>query len=245
MIPFEVMSTDPDDGYLASGLVEDLIVDLTRLPGVQVTNRAEVQAYVGRSVPPRTIARELGVDHVVLGSVRRAGSRARITTQLVRASDGHLQWADRFDRTLEDLFDVQAEVSKRIVEALEVALTPSDREMLDRAPTRDPEAYRLFLDGYAKLNSHLRDQNLVAEELLKEAIARDPDFALAHAILAQTYAGRALTWWAGLELADPAMPRRSCTVCAENRRRCWRCWSASWRSIRPIPRSRNGRRGPT
>ena len=205
VIPFELMSTDPDDVYLASGLVEDLIVDLTRLPGVQVTNRAEVQAYVGRSVPPRTIARELGVDHVVLGSVRRAGTRARITTQLVRASDGHLQWADRFDRTLEDLFDVQAEVSKRIVEALEVALSPSDRDMLDRAPTADREAYRLYLDAHEKDLSRLRDQNLVAEDLLKEAIARDPDFALAHALLGRVYARRAMHWWAGLEVVEPAL----------------------------------------
>ncbi|TMQ53533.1 MAG: hypothetical protein E6K72_08340 [Candidatus Eisenbacteria bacterium] len=145
VLPFEVMSADSDDAYLAAGLAEDLIVDLTRLGGLTVASRAEVAPYRDRAVPPRTLARELAADYVLLGSVRRAGNRARISTQLVRASDGHALWADRFDRTLEDLFDVQAEVSKRIVEALHLALKPGEREMLDRAPTRSAEAYRFYL----------------------------------------------------------------------------------------------------
>ena len=144
---FDVLSASPDDAFVAAGLAEDLIVDLTRLEGVTVASRADVQAFRDRAVPPRTLARELGVDYVVQGSVRRAGQRARISAQLVRASDGHTMWAERFDRTLEDLFEVQAEVSSCIVQALQVALKPGEREMLDKVPTRSREAYAHYLNA--------------------------------------------------------------------------------------------------
>ncbi len=206
VLPFEVMSADADDAYLAAGLAEDLIVDLTRLGGLQVASRADVLPYRDRPVPPRTLARELGVDYVLTGSVRRAGNRARINTQLVRASDGHALWAERFDRTLEDLFDVQAEVSKRIVEALQVALKPGEREMLDRAPTRNREAYDLYLRAHGLVDRRTRDGSFAAEELFKRAIELDPDFALAHAALGACYAQRGLAWYAGLESADQALP---------------------------------------
>jgi len=205
VLPFEVMSADPDDAFLASGLAEGLIVDLTRLGGVTVASRAEVAPYRDRNVPPRTLARELAADYLLLGSVRRAGNRARISTQLVRASDGHALWADRFDRTLEDLFDVQAEVSKRIVEALHLALRPGEREMLDRAPTRSAEAYRFYLRARDIMDLG-REQNLRAEALLLQALELDPDFALALAALGETYALRPMRWWAGRDMADRALP---------------------------------------
>jgi adenylate cyclase len=138
--------------------------------------------------------------------VRRAGNRARISAQLIRASDGHVLWGERFDRTLEDLFDVQAEVSKRIVDALQVTLRPGEREMLDRAPTHDRQAYEFYLKARELLDRPSRDANLRAELLLKSAIERDPDFALAHATLGECYARRALAWWAGIEVADLALP---------------------------------------
>src|SRR6185369_12749316 len=205
VLPFELMSADADDAYLAAGLAEDLIVDLTRLGDLHVSTRAETSAYKDRAVPPRTVARELGVDYVLIGSVRRAGNRARISTQLVRAADGHALWAERFDRTLEDLFEVQAEVSKRIVEALQIELKPGEREMLDRAPTRSAEAYRLYLRARATMDLG-RAENMQAEELLRQALALDPEFALALAALGETYARRAMRWWSGLEIADRAMP---------------------------------------
>jgi adenylate cyclase len=205
VLPFEVMSADADDAYLAAGLAEDLIVDLTRLGELHVSSRAETTAYRDRAVPPRTVARELGVDYVLIGSVRRAGNRARISTQLVRAADGHALWAERFDRTLDDLFEVQAEVSKRIVEALQIELQPGEREMLDRAPTRSAEAYPFYLRARAIMDAG-RAENMQAEELLKQALALDPDFALALAALGETYARRAMRWWAGLDIADRAMP---------------------------------------
>ena len=184
---FEAMSTDPDDAFLAAGLTEDLIVDLARVEGLRVAARGEVQPFRGRDLPPRTVARELGVEFVVQGSVRRAGRRARINAQLVRAADGHATWAERFDRTIEDLFDVQAEVSQRIVDALQVTLRPAERELLNRAPTKDREAYALYLRGRALMDENRRSSNLRAEECLRQAIERDPRFALAHATLAECY----------------------------------------------------------
>ncbi len=187
---FEVMSADPDDAYLAAGLTEDLITDLMRLEGVRVASRAEVVPLKDRQVPPRTIGRELGVDYLVMGSVRRAGNRARISAQLVRASDGHTLWAERFDRTLEDLFDVQAEVSQRIVSALQVSLKPGERELLERAPTRDAAAYAGYLQALELSEDDSLEASQRAEKLLLDAIQRDPDFALAHAALADCYSRR-------------------------------------------------------
>jgi TolB-like protein len=206
---FDVLSAEADDAFVAAGLAEDLIVDLARLEGVTVASRADVLPFRDRAVPPRTLARELGVDYVVHGSVRRAGQRARISAQLVRASDGHTLWAERYDRTLEDLFEVQAEVSRRIVQALQVALKPGEREMLDRVPTRSREAYAHYLNARTLLLEQSKDANFRAAELLTTALALDPEFALAHAALGEAYARRVLLWWAGLELADRAM------ACAE------------------------------
>jgi TolB-like protein/Tfp pilus assembly protein PilF len=206
---FDVMSSEPDDAFVAAGLAEDLIVDLARLEGVTVASRADVLPFRDRAVPPRTLARELGVDYVVHGSVRRAGQRARISAQLVRASDGHTLWAERYDRTLEDLFEVQAEVSRSIVQALEVALQPGEREMLDRVPTRSREAYEYYLKARSLMLQTSKDANFRATELLVAALALDPQFAQAHASLGEAYARRVLVWWGGIELADQAM------ACAE------------------------------
>src|SRR5262249_47261367 len=199
--PFDVLSDDRSDFYLAAGLTDDLIVDLTRVSGVLVAPREDVRGYRERGVPPRTLARELGADYVLLGSVRRAGNRARIAAQLARAADGATVWAERFDRTLDDLFAVQAEVSKRIVAALEVALRPGEREMLDRAPTLSAEAYTFYLRARELMDHRLREDNVRAEELLKRAVELDPRFALAHAALGECYGERGQNWWTDLEEA--------------------------------------------
>jgi len=204
VLRFEVLSADPDDAYLAAGLAEDLIVDLSRVEGLHVPSRADVAPYSERNVPPRTLARELGVDFVLLGSVRRHGNRARISAQLVRASDGHVLWGGRFDRTLEDLFEVQAEVSAEITQALQLALAPEEREMLRRAPTRNTEAYTLYLKA-RELADRSKEENLRAAELLRQALDLDPGFALAHAALGECLALRSLRWWAGMEMAEPAL----------------------------------------
>ncbi len=204
VLPFEVMSANAEDDYLAAGLAEDLVVDLTRVKGLRVAPRDQAAGYRERAVPARTLARELGVDYVVSGSVRRAGQRARISAQLVRASDGHSLWAERFDRTLEDLFDVQAEVAKRIVEALQVVLSPGERALIERVPTRSREAYELFLQARALMDRGRRDANMEAGHLLRSAIELDPAFAQGIASLAECHARRVLSWWGSTEDASLA-----------------------------------------
>jgi len=202
---FEVLSDDADDAYLATGLTEDLIVDLTRVTGLSVVPRSEVRAYRARPLPARTIARELDVDFVLTGSVRRAGRRARVTVELVRGIDGQLVWSERFDRTIVDLFDVQTEVSRKIVEALAVRLSPDDRALLEKRPTKNDEAYRLLLRARELLDQETQDGARRAIELLKSAIDLDPEFAQAHAVLAEAYAQSAGRWWAGGEASDLAI----------------------------------------
>jgi eukaryotic-like serine/threonine-protein kinase len=202
---FEVLGSSAEDGFLAAGLTDDLIVDLTRLGGLRVASREDVRVYRDRPVPPRTLGRELGVDYVLFGSVRRAGNRIRITAQLVRASDGQTIWADRIDRTMADLFALQTEVSERIVEALQVALRPGEREMLQRAPTRSTEAYTFYLKGRELLDQGTGESNRRAEQTLRRAIELDPEFALGHAALGECYAVRTLKWWGGSEDVEPAL----------------------------------------
>src|SRR5262249_60825 len=206
----------PDDAFLAAGLTEDLIVDLSRVKGVRVATRAEVVPYRDRVVPPRTVARELGVGYVLTGSVRRAGKRARISAQMVRGDDGHAVWTERFDRTLDDLFDVQAEVSKRITEALQVALEPEEIAMLDRAPTRNPEAYRHYLNARALLdNEESLEANQQAEALLLQALELDPSFALAHATLAEAYSFRSHNSPAAGDYLDRALAEADRALASE------------------------------
>ncbi|HET7226838.1 MAG TPA: protein kinase [Candidatus Eisenbacteria bacterium] len=200
VLDFEVLGADPEDRFLAAGLAEDLVVDLARLRGIEVSARGEVLPYRDRNLPPRTVARELGVSHVLHGSVRRSGLRGRINVQLVRASDGHAIWAERFDRSLEDLFEVQAEVSKRVVDALQVRLEPGEGELLERPPSRNPQAYTHYLKALALVDEVRRASNWTAEAELRQAIALDPEFALAEAALADCLARRAYAWW-----VDPAV----------------------------------------
>ena len=194
VLPFEVLSPEADDAFLASGLAEDLMVDFARVRGLRVVSRAEIAALRDRGAPARTLGRELGADFLLQGSVRRAGPRARISAQLVRASDGYMVWAERFDRTIEDLFEVQAEVSRHIVEALRVTLSPDERAMLDRAPTRNAEAYALYLKARERLAEGDRAGNEHAEVMLRQALALDPQFALAMGALAVCYGVRTFRW---------------------------------------------------
>ncbi len=118
------MSGDPEQEYFSDGITEDIITDLSKVGGLMVIARNSSFTYKGKSVDIRTVGRELGVRSVLEGSIRRAGNRVRITAQLIDAATGGHLWADRYDRDLTDIFAVQDEVTRRIVEALKVTLTP-------------------------------------------------------------------------------------------------------------------------
>ena len=188
VLPFDNMSRDPEQTYLSDGITEDLITDLSQIAELFVTSRHSVFQYKDRSVTPQQVGQDLGVRYVLEGSVRRAGGRVRINAQLIDAATGFHLWAQRYDRDFEDIFDLQDEITHTIVAALEVHLTPKEREVIARRYTENLEAYDLFLQAR---ETHLLRRNRGAAErarvALERAIELDPEFAAAHALLAENY----------------------------------------------------------
>ena len=147
ILPFTNMSGDPEQEYFSDGISEDIITDLSKIAGLTVIARNSSFTYKGRSVDIRTVGRELGVQSVLEGSIRRAGNRVRITAQLIDAGNGAHLWADRYDRDLTDIFAVQDDVTQRIVEALKITLSPAEKERLADSETHDVVAYDCVLRG--------------------------------------------------------------------------------------------------
>jgi len=196
VLPFENMSADPEQAYFADGLTEDLIMDLSQVPGLFVIARHSSFVYKAKSVDVRSIARNLGVRYVLEGSARRAAGRVRINVQLIDAIGGGHLWAERFDRSLDDVFKVQDEVTAKIVEALVGRLT------LARTPERKRptslEAYDLCVRGRALLfqsEQAAREARLMFER----AIALDPEFAEAHRCIALSLVDSWSLWGEPLE----------------------------------------------
>jgi TolB-like protein/class 3 adenylate cyclase/Flp pilus assembly protein TadD len=188
VLPFANLSGEAEDAYFADGMTDDLIIDLTKVSGLVVIARNSVFAYKGRPVTVQEIARELGVRYVVEGSVRRAGGRVRINTQLIDTTTGSHLWADRFERSAADVFAVQDEVIGRIVAALAVELTPAEQARLARPPTRNLEAYDYFLRAEQAAKSGHQSELREALALYGRATALDPTFADAFAAHAWTAA---------------------------------------------------------
>jgi adenylate cyclase len=183
VLPFTNMSGDSEQEYFADGITEDIITDLSKIAGLLVIARNSSFAYKGKSVDIRTIGRELGVRSLLEGSIRRASNRVRITAQLIDAANGAHLWADRYDRDLTDIFAVQDEVTRHIVDALKVKLTSVEEARIADIPTKSLEAHDLFLRGRElifgrKWTREIFDQ-LVA--LMTRAIQHDPNYAEAYA----------------------------------------------------------------
>lgn len=190
VLPFTNVTGSPGNDYLAVGLAEELINALVRVQGLKVPARTSSFAYRDRNVDVREIARELGVATVLEGSVRSAGARIRVTAQLVDGRSGYHLWSQAFDRERGDLFELQDELAKAIVQALRVELDralPSIPSMV-LPPTRDLEAYRLYLEGAALTASATIPDHERSRALMNKAIERDPEFAHAHMGLAFTQA---------------------------------------------------------
>ena len=147
ILPFTNMSGDVEQEYFSDGISEDIITDLSKIAGLMVIARNSSFAYKGRSVDVRTIGRELGVQSILEGSIRRAGNRVRITAQLNDATSGGHLWADRYDRDLTDIFEVQDDVTRRIVDALKVTLSSGEKERLADTKTSNLAAYDCLLRG--------------------------------------------------------------------------------------------------
>ena len=188
VLPFVNMSADPENEYFSDGITEELLNALTRVEGLQVTSRTSVFAFKGRNTDVRDIAIQLGVDKVLEGSVRKSGSRVRITAQLINASDGYHIWSENYDRNLTDIFEVQDEISGIIANRLRENLTPATvNETLVKAPTKNLTAYTYYLKGLHYWNKLTPADIFKAIDCWKEALAEEPEYAQAMAMIAGAY----------------------------------------------------------
>ncbi len=195
VLPFQNLSGDPEQEYFADGVVEEIITALSRFRHLFVIARNSSFTYKGRAVDVKQIGRELGVRYMLEGSVRKAGNRVRIAGQLVDAATGAHLWADRFEGGLEDIFDLQDQVTASVVGAIAPKLEEAEIKRSKRKPTESLDAYDYYLRGMA--NVHLGAENFVGEalRLFYRAIELDPDFASAYGMAAWCYARRKTNRW--------------------------------------------------
>jgi adenylate cyclase len=183
ILPFVNMSGDPEQEYFSDGVTEDIITDLGRVSALSVASRNSAFSYKGKTVAPAQIARALNVTHVMEGSVRKSGNRVRITAQLVEAATDTQVWAERFDRTLDDIFAIQDEISKAIVAALRVKLLPAEKAAIEQRFTTSSEAYELFLlaRGFQRKGSERLKPVIV--RICRRVVELDPGFAKGWALM--------------------------------------------------------------
>ena len=185
VLPFANLSPDPENEYFSDGMTEEIINALTQVPALRVAARTSSFALKGKNLPIRRLAEELQVSTVLEGSVRRAGSKLRITTQLINAADGYQLWSERYDREMADVFAIQDDIAGAIVETLKVKLLGGEEAPLVKRGTKDLEAYNLYIKG-----RHFWNQRALPKALdcFLQAIARDPKYARAHAGVADVHA---------------------------------------------------------
>ena len=187
VLPFDNLNRDPDQEFFADGLAEDIITALSKVRGLFVIARNSTFVYKGQAVDIRKVAADLGVRFVLEGSVRKGGERLRITAQLIEASTGYHVWAERYDRVAADVFDVQDEMTKEIVTALRGELTEGETAALVGQGTKSLEAWSYGIEANQLLDRFTAAQAMKTEEFAQKAIAADPDYAFAWAILATSY----------------------------------------------------------
>ena len=185
---FENLSGVKEDEYLRDGITEDIITELSKIKGLNIFSRATVLAYRDKTVTPGQIGQQLGAAYALGGSLRRAGTRLRITAQLVDTRTDFQLWSERYDREMQDVFEVQDEIARKIAEALRVTLSPQEQAALAAKPTENLQAYDLFLRGKSYARRLTRQDLEFALQMFENAVAMDPKFALAHAAIAKVCA---------------------------------------------------------
>src|SRR5438874_6781017 len=184
VLPFQSLSDEKENAYFADGIQDDILTNLSKIGDLKVISRMSVMSYRGDALRnAREIGKALGVGALLEGSVRRAGNRVRVSVQLINANNDEHIWAEDYDRDLTDVFAIQTDLAQKIASTLQAKLSPNEKEQLDRQPTKDPNAYLLFIQAhdYANRPEHFRDDSLKAEELFEQAIKLDPKFAAAFA----------------------------------------------------------------
>ena len=183
---FENLGGAKEDEYFRDGMTEDIITELSKIARLQIFPRSEMLAFRDKPVTAPQVGEKLGAMYVLEGSIRRAGNRLRITTQLVESRTRHSVWAERYDRQMEDVFAVQEEISLSIARALEITLSPQEERVIASKPTDNPQAYDFYLRGRNYLRQRQFEYSLAMYE---EAAKLDPKFALAYAGMAHVWGG--------------------------------------------------------
>jgi len=198
VLPLENLSADEENAFFAAGMHEDILIDLGKIRDLHVISRSSVMQYADRPTSARDVARELGVAYVMEGTVRRAAGQVRVTAQLIDARTAEQLWSNTFDGPLADVFGIQSTIAQAIVRSLQARLSPEEQQVLAERPTTSVEAYDLFLRARASGHRAGLSLNisLETERLLEQAVAEDPNFALAYAELAEA---RAETYWSSAD----------------------------------------------
>ncbi|HET9825193.1 MAG TPA: hypothetical protein VFP87_07665, partial [Chitinophagaceae bacterium] len=185
VLPFINMSNDPEQEYFSDGMAEEILNSLSHVKDLKVAGRTSSFQFKGKNMDLREVGEKLGVTTVLEGSVRKQGNRLRISTQLINVADGFHLWSEKYDRNLDDIFAIQDEIALAITENMKIILLEKEKEIIIKAYTQNTEAYECYLKGRFFLNKRYLFQSL---EQFHKAINIDPEFAKAHAGLADAYA---------------------------------------------------------
>ena len=186
VLPFNNMSGDGEQEYFSDGITEDIITDLSKVSGLFVVGRNTSFTYKGKAIQLQQVAAELGVKFLLEGSVRKAGQRVRVTGQLIDGGSGGHLWADRYDRDLTDIFEIQDEITTAIVDQLKIRLLPKEKKAIERAPTVNVEAYNYYLKGRQLFHAFTKSYLILAKEMFARAVEIDPNYARAYAGMASS-----------------------------------------------------------
>jgi len=193
---FENISPEKENEYFCAGITEDLITDLSKIKELKVVPRSDVLPFRNKEINTNKVGEVLKVPFILEGSVRKAGQKIRISAQLVDVQSGFPIWAERYDRQLEDIFEIQMEVSQKITEALKVSITETEKKLLGQKPTEDMRAYDFYLRGREFLSKYGKKNNEAAIQMFDYALSIDPNFALAFAGLAEAFSYKYI-WYDG------------------------------------------------
>lgn len=202
VLPFTNMSDDPTQEFFSDGITEDIITDLSKISGLFVIGRNNSFTYKGKTVQLQQAARELGVKYLLEGSVRKVGDRVRVTGQLIEGADGGHVWAERYDRDLTDIFAIQDEITKAIVDQLKIHLVPEEKKAISQNPTDNVEAYTLYLRGREFFHNLTKWFVQLARQMFVKAVEIDPGFARAYAGIANCDARLAGSYGAPIEVDE-------------------------------------------
>src|SRR5450432_736095 len=187
VLPFANMSSDPEQEFFSDGISEEIINMLAQVPGLKVAGRTSSFSFKGKNQDLRIIGEQLNVNHILEGSVRKSGNKLRITAQLIKVADGYHLWSEKYDRQLEDIFDIQDEIALAILNAIKIKLLAAEREVVLKRYTDNTEAYELYLRGRSFITQFSAEPISKALKYFEAAIKIEPEYALAYTGIAYCY----------------------------------------------------------